>query len=39
MKVLIVMCSPNKDGLTEACGKMAKQGIEDGKSEAVMGSA
>jgi len=36
MKVLIVTCSPNKDGLTEACGNVAKQGIKDGKGEAVM---
>lgn len=34
MKVLIITCSPNKDGLTDECGKAAKQGIEDGKGEA-----
>jgi multimeric flavodoxin WrbA len=33
MKVLIITCSPNKNGLTDACGKSAKQGIEDGKGE------
>jgi multimeric flavodoxin WrbA len=36
MNVLIITCSPNKDGLTEACGKAARQGIEEGKGEAVM---
>ena len=36
MKVLIITCSPNKDGLTEACGQSAKKGIEDGKGKAVM---
>lgn len=36
MKVLIITSSPNKDGLTEACGQAAKLGVEDGKGEAVM---
>jgi multimeric flavodoxin WrbA len=36
MKVLIITCSPNKDGLTENCGRVAKQGIEDGQGEAIL---
>lgn len=36
MKVMIITCSPNKEGLTEACGHAAKMGVEDGKGEAVM---
>ena len=36
MKIMIITCSPNKDGLTEACGKAAKQGVEKGKAEAVI---
>lgn len=36
MKILIITCSPNKDGLTETCGNVAKQGVKDGKGEAVM---
>ena len=36
MKVLIITCSPNKDGLTEACGEAAKQGISDGRGDAVV---
>ncbi|MEN6375863.1 MAG: flavodoxin family protein [Smithella sp.] len=36
MKVLIITCSPNKNGLTASCGKMATQGIKDGKGKAVM---
>jgi len=34
MKVLIVMSSPNADGLTAACGEAARQGVVDGKSPA-----
>ena len=36
MKVMIITCSTNKDGLMEACGQAAKQGVESGKGEAVM---
>lgn len=36
MKVMIITSSPNKDGLTEACGQAAKLGVEDGKGETVM---
>jgi multimeric flavodoxin WrbA len=36
MKVMIITSSPNKDGLTEACGQAARQGVENGKGEAVM---
>ncbi len=35
MKVMIITCSPNKDGLTEACGRAAKQGVADGGAEAA----
>ena len=34
MKVLVVTSSPNKDGLTAACGEAARQGVVDGKSPA-----
>ncbi len=34
MKVLVVTCSPNEDGLTAACGEAARQGIVDGHSRA-----
>jgi len=34
MKVLVVMSSPNKDGLTAACGEAARQGVVDGRSPA-----
>ena len=34
MKVLVVVSSPNSDGLTAACGEAARQGIVDGKSPA-----
>ncbi len=34
MKVLVVVSSPNADGLTAACGEAARQGIVDGKSPA-----
>ena len=36
MKVMIITGSPNKDGLTEACGQAARLGVEDGTGEAVM---
>ena len=36
MKVMIITCSPNKDGLTEACGQAARLGVEAGNGEAVM---
>ena len=36
MKVMIITCSPNKEGLTEACGQAAKLGVEDAGGEAVM---
>ena len=36
MKVMIITSSPNKDGLTEACGKAAKLGVEDGMGEVAM---
>ena len=36
MKVMIITSSPNKDGLTEACGQAAKLGVEDAKGEVVM---
>lgn len=35
MKVLIITSSPNRDGLTDACGKAAKQGVEAAGGEAV----
>ena len=35
MKILIMTCSPNEDGLTESCGKAAKGGVETGNGEAV----
>jgi multimeric flavodoxin WrbA len=34
MKVLIITCSPNKNGLTAACSKAAKQGIINSKGKA-----
>ncbi|MEN6622993.1 MAG: flavodoxin family protein, partial [Smithella sp.] len=34
MKVLVITCSPNKNGLTAACGKAAKQGVINGKGKA-----
>ena len=34
MKVLVVTSSPNRDGLTAACGEAARQGVVDGKSPA-----
>lgn len=34
MKILIITCSPNKNGLTAACGKAAKQGVVNGKGKA-----
>jgi multimeric flavodoxin WrbA len=34
MKVLIVTSTPNKDGLTAACGEAARQGVIDGGSRA-----
>lgn len=34
MKVLVVTSSPNKNGLTAACGEAARQGIVDGRSPA-----
>ncbi len=36
MKIMVIKSSPNKDGLTESCGKAAKKGIEKGNSEAIM---
>lgn len=36
MKVMILTCSPNKEGLTAACGEAARQGIEAGGGEAVV---
>lgn len=36
MKIMIITCSPNTDGLTAACGNAARKGVEDGHSEAVM---
>jgi multimeric flavodoxin WrbA len=36
MKVLIITCSPNKDGLTAACGEAAKQGIKNGNGEPTL---
>jgi multimeric flavodoxin WrbA len=36
MKVLIITCSPNTDGLTAACGEVAGLGVQDGKGEAVI---
>ncbi len=36
MKVMIITCSPNKEGLTETCGRVARQGVEDAKGEALM---
>jgi len=35
MKILILACSPNKDGLTAACAKRAEQVIKDGKGKAI----
>ncbi len=34
MKVLIVTSTPNKEGLTAACGEAARQGVVDGRSRA-----
>lgn len=36
MKALIITCSPNKDGLTAACGEAAEQGIKNGNGEPVL---
>jgi multimeric flavodoxin WrbA len=36
VKILIMTCSPNVDGLTESCGYAAKLGVEAGNGEAVM---
>ena len=34
MKVLVVTCSPNEQGLTAACGEAARQGVVDAHSRA-----
>jgi multimeric flavodoxin WrbA len=34
MKVFVVTCSPNEEGLTAACGEAARQGVVDGHSRA-----
>ena len=34
MKVLIITSSPNKEGLTAACGEAARQGVVDSRSRA-----
>ena len=34
MKVLVVTSTPNKEGLTAACGESARQGVVDGRSRA-----
>lgn len=36
MKVMIITSSPNKDGLTAACGQAAKSGAEEAGAEVVM---
>jgi multimeric flavodoxin WrbA len=36
MKVMIITSSPNKDGLTAACGNAAKQGAEEAGIETVL---
>lgn len=36
MKIMIMTTSPNKDGLTEACGKVAKKIIEKNNAKTVM---
>jgi multimeric flavodoxin WrbA len=36
LKVMIITCSPNKDGLTETCGGFARRGVEDARGEAQM---
>ncbi len=36
MKIMIITCSPNKEGLTESCGAAAKKGIEKGNGEAII---
>lgn len=36
MKVLIITSSPNHEGLTEACGDAARQGVEAARGEARM---
>jgi multimeric flavodoxin WrbA len=35
VRVLVVTCSPNKDGLTEACGEAAKLGVLSGGGETI----
>lgn len=35
MKIMIITSSPNKDGLTAACGAAAKKGIEDANGSVV----
>ncbi|MEW5826760.1 MAG: flavodoxin family protein [Candidatus Bipolaricaulota bacterium] len=34
MKVLVIVSSPNAEGLTAACGEAARQGVVDGRSPA-----
>jgi len=36
MKVLILISTPNENGLTAACGEAARQGVVDGRSPARM---
>jgi multimeric flavodoxin WrbA len=35
MKAMIITCSPNKEGLTEACGRVAKDGVESAQGTVV----
>jgi multimeric flavodoxin WrbA len=36
MKILIITCSPNTDGLTAICGQAAEQGIREGNGEVAL---
>lgn len=36
MKIMIILSSPNKNGLTAACGEQAQQGCVDSGAEAVV---
>jgi multimeric flavodoxin WrbA len=36
MKIMIITSSPNKDGLTAACGEQARQGCMDSGAEAIV---
>ena len=36
MKIMVITCTPNIEGLTESCAAAAEKGIEMGNSTAIM---